>query len=116
MRKGGMWRRCRQQADARWEKMKVDGKGDDEEAGGWYIQSKLARVEGQGDDSPNNDSGLVELAELRQCAVVHGKEELEVEYGGRKVSGASIDASRVGNITSTRGGIVRTVHVGWEIS
>ena len=37
MRNGGTWRRCHQQDDDRWEKMKVDGKGDGEEAGGWSV-------------------------------------------------------------------------------
>ena len=115
MRKGGMWRMCCQQADNRWEKLKVDWKGDGEEAGGWSVQSMVARAEGQGDDSLNNESCWMELAKLRQCAVEHGKKEMAVEYGGREVSGTSIDEPEVGNIFGSRGGIFCIVHDGYGI-
>ena len=65
---------------------------------------------------PDNESCLVELAELSQCLVERGKEEVVVEYGGRKVSGDSIDVPEVGNIIGTRGGIVRIIHDSWAIS
>ena len=64
---------------------------------------------------PNNETCLMELAELRQYAVERGKEEVEAEYDGREVSGASIDAPEVGNIFGSRGGIFGIVHVGCEI-
>lgn len=86
--------------------MTMDGKGDGEEVGGWTTQSKLARVESQGDDPPNNETCSVDLAELWQCVVECGKEDVVVEYGRGNVSGASIGEQEVGNINRTRGGLV----------
>ena len=76
MRKRSTWRRCRQQADDRWEKLKVDWKGDGKDVGGWSFQSMVARAEGQGEDSLNNESCWMELVELRQCAMERGKKEV----------------------------------------
>ena len=106
MWKGDTWRRCRQQADDRWENMSLDGKGDGEEVGGWTSQSKLGHAESQGDDSPNNETCLVDPAELWQHMVVCGKEDVATEYDGRYVSGASIGEREAGNKTETRGGLV----------
>ena len=72
-------------------------------------------AEGQGDDLPNYDSCVVELAELRHCMEQRGKEEVEADYGGGEVSGASFDVLEVGNIWGSRVGIACSVLDGWAI-
>ena len=114
MREGGTWRRCRQQADNRWERMKADWKDGGEEAGGWYAQRMFAHAEGQGDNSTNYESCALELAELRHCVEEHGK-EVEAEYSGGEVSGASFDEPEIGNKWGSLGGIACSVFDGWAI-
>ena len=36
MRERDTWRRCRQQVDDMWERMKADWKDENEEEGGWF--------------------------------------------------------------------------------
>ena len=115
MREGGTGRECRQQADDRWERMKADWKDDGEEEGGWPAQRMFPCAEGQGDDPPNYESCAVELAELRHCVEERGKEEVEANYGGGEVSGASFDEPKIGNKWGFRGGITCSVFDGWVI-
>lgn len=93
----------------------MDWKGDGKEASGWSFQSMVARAEGQGEDSLNNETWWMELEELRQCAVERGKKEVAAEYDGREVSGATSDEPKVGNIFGSRGGIVGIAHFGCKI-
>ena len=62
-----------------WEKKIVDGKGDEEEEGGWPTQSKLTRAESQGGDPPNDETCFADLAELWQRVVECGKEDMAGE-------------------------------------
>ena len=116
MRKGDMWRRCRQQADDRWEKITVDGKGNGEEEACQTSQSKLSHAKSQCDDPPNNETCSADLAELWQHVVECGKEDVVAEYDGRNVSGALNGEQEAGNINRTRGGLVRIVLNDWAIS
>ena len=84
--------------------------------GGWTTQSKFTRAKSQGDDLPNHETCSVNLAELWQCMVECGKEDMAIEYNGRNVSGASNGEQEAGNINGTRGGLVHIVLDGWVIS
>ena len=55
---------------------------------------------------------MVELAQLRECMEEHGKEEVEVEYSGGEVNGASLDKLEMRNKWAFGGGIVCAVFDG----
>ena len=106
MREGGTGRESRQQADDRWERMRMDGKDGDEVAGGWHAQRRSACAEGMRDDPPNDESCVAELAKLKQRMEERGKEEVEVEYSEGGVNEASFEELKTVNKWAFGGGIV----------
>jgi hypothetical protein len=69
--------------------MNEDVKGNDAGHHGMTIRSRLIRVDGQGGDQPNDEFCLVDLEELWQRVVNHGKDGVAEDYSEENLWGAS---------------------------